>query len=38
MSGSLFQYCRDESVLVNTGAIIDLANNNTTDSFNLKKK
>ena len=31
--GSLFQYCRDESALGNTGAIVDFTNNNTTDLF-----
>ena len=34
MSGSSRQYCRDDSVLDNTVAIVDLTNSTTTNSFN----
>ena len=37
MSWSSRQYCRDGPVLDNTGAIVDLTNTTTTNSFNLKK-
>ena len=38
-SGSLWQYCKDILPVVdNNNAIVDLANNNLTDSFNFKVK
>ena len=35
---SLYQYCRNEPALDNTGAIVDFPNENTTDSFKLEEE
>ena len=37
-SGSLWQYCRDVSVLNKNGCIVDFHGANATDSFNFKTK
>ena len=38
MSGSLWQYCKDIPAVNNNNAIVDITNNNLTDSFNFKVK
>ena len=38
MSGTIFQYYRDQTASNNNGAITDFADNNATDSFKLKEK
>ena len=37
-SGILWQYCRDESAVVDDGAIVNVVANNTTSSFKIKGK
>ena len=38
ISRSSYQYYRDEPAIENNNVIVDFANNNTTNSFNLKKE
>ena len=37
-SGSLWQYYRDEAVLIDAGIIVDFTGNDTSVSFNFKEK